>query len=273
MSATNQHVGLMEAELVRAFTTPNADQRNSSGRQPSPLSSMPRTQQKQVRGVSRPLCNNDDEEDVTDRKMHQRTKQIQYGLNTDGYANMVRLVKSDSRLRNGGVLPLQPPSATLKVSKRAWDVLARKWRRALHLFDDVFIEEEDKDTTTLEQVVEQQRMKWVAQRNQNLCRADRTPMSASSIFAARNSPSVVKRLPMEDNMKPILRSLEYFQDLHAVVPDHASSLTRGNTGVSPTDAGIKMFIAPSAVFFFPPPTSLRKKKLQHTVVAHLWSHR
>lgn len=47
-------------------------------------------------------------------------------------------------------------------------------------------------------------------------------------------------------MKPILRSLEYFQDLHVVVPDHASSLTRGNTGVSPTDAGIKMFIAPSA---------------------------
>eukprot|EP00331_Platyophrya_macrostoma_P010438 CAMPEP_0176414692 /NCGR_PEP_ID=MMETSP0127-20121128/5398_1 /TAXON_ID=938130 /ORGANISM="Platyophrya macrostoma, Strain WH" /LENGTH=446 /DNA_ID=CAMNT_0017794617 /DNA_START=51 /DNA_END=1391 /DNA_ORIENTATION=+ len=188
----------------------------------------------------------EEEEILTEHKIQQRQKQIQYGFNTIGYQNMVRLLESDPRLSKGGVLPLQPPAANVKTSKRAWDVLARKWRRSLHLFDDVFIDSADKETTTLEAVVEEQRKKWVSPKYAHLPKEARVPLSRDALLAARFHPSVPKRLPVEECMKPILRSLDCYEDLNRVVPDTASSLIKGNTGVSPTDAGIKMFIAPSA---------------------------
>lgn len=242
-----------EDELLNAFSPSPRHQQRSGYSQQAP----PATQQKKGFGAFRSIQkggshskmgNNQDDDDevLTDHKVQQRQKQIQYGFNTKGHQNMQRLLESDPRLSKGGVLPLQPPPATLRTSKRAWDVLARKWRRALHLFDDVFIDSTDHETTTLEAVIEEQRKKWVSPKYAHLPKESRTKVTREALLAARLNPSVPKRLPVEECMKPILRSPDCFEDLTRVVPDSASSLIKGNTGVSPTDAGIKIFIAPSA---------------------------
>ena len=189
---------------------------------------------------------NGDEEEVDARRIAQRQKQIDYGYNTDGFKNMVRLVQHDPRLRNGGVLPLQPPAATLKVSKKKWDVLSRKWRRALHMFDDVFIDGQDLEgDRTLEEVIAAQRLNWLAPKFKAAPRHFRSKVGADKIFAVRDLSIVPKKLPVELCMKPLLRCPSYFEDVSNVVPESASSLTRGSSNVSPTEAGIKIHVAPS----------------------------
>lgn len=209
--------------------------------------SQPRTLQKKFTyGGTSPISTLEAEEELTDHKVSQRQKQIEYGLITKGYRNMMRLVASDPRLRNGGVLPLEPPSTSMRASKRAWDVLARKWRRALHLFDDVYISGEDDNVMTLDDCIEEQRRKWVSPRFTGQPKANRQQLDRDAVFALRSSPLVPRKLPVEECMKVILKDLDCFEDMARVVPDGASSLTKGNTGVTPTDAGIKLFIAPSA---------------------------
>lgn len=233
-----------EAELVTVFTRQEQHATSPAAQRLQIHSSQPSTLKKRA-GSHAPLHGDDADEPLTDHKIRQRQKQVQFGLNTKGYSNMLRLMECDPRLRNGGVLPLQPPQSNLRASKRAWDVLARKWRRALHLFDDVFIDGEDDAHTTLAAVVEEQRLKWVSPRNLHLPSEQRQRHSCEAIFAARNG-NVRTTIPVEECMKAILRSPDCYEDMCSVVPDSASSLIKGNTGVSPTDAGIKMFIAPSA---------------------------
>lgn len=190
----------------------------------------------------------DDDGEEDPRRVAQRQKQIDYGYNTDGYRNMVRLVQHDPQLKNGGVLPLEPPAASLKVSKKKWDVLSRKWRRALHMFDDVYIEgQEQSGGPTLEQVIASQRRNWLAPKFKAVDpnALFRAKIAAEKIFDVRNSPAVPKKLPVEACMKHLLRNPSYFEDVSNVVPDSASSLTRGSSSVSPTEAGIKIHVAPS----------------------------
>ena len=180
------------------------------------------------------------------RRTQQRQKQIDYGYNTQGYHNMVRLVQNDPQLRNGGVLPLEPPAATLLVSKKKWDVLSRKWRRALHMFDDVYIEgQELQGGPTMEEVVAAQRLNWLAPKFKDAPKLFRAKLSSEKILAVRESSLVPKKLPVEPCMKHLLRNPSYFEDVSNVVPDSASSLTRGSSNVSPTEAGIKIHVAPS----------------------------
>jgi hypothetical protein len=192
------------------------------------------------------LRDEDADEEMDHRRVAQRQKQIDYGYNTQGYHNMVRLVQHDPQLRNGGVLPLEPPAATLKVSKKKWDVLSRKWRRALHMFDDVYIAgQEQQGGATMEEVIAAQRLNWLAPKFKAAPKLFRAKVSAEKIFAVRDSAIVPKKLPVELCMKHLLRNPSYFEDVSNVVPDSASSLTRGSSNVSPTEAGIKIHVAPS----------------------------
>ncbi|CAD2217233.1 hypothetical protein AGDE_15035 [Angomonas deanei] len=55
---------------------------------------------------------------------------------------MVLLIESDPLLQEGKLLPIAPPSLTLH-SKRQWDIELRKWRRALHMFDYVYLDDDE----------------------------------------------------------------------------------------------------------------------------------
>lgn len=66
-------------------------------------------------------------------RISQRLKQIEYGKNTIGYYKYSRAVSRDSRRRG---LDPETPDARQACSKRSFDGQVRKWRRALHAWDD-----------------------------------------------------------------------------------------------------------------------------------------
>ncbi|AAZ10124.1 hypothetical protein, conserved [Trypanosoma brucei brucei TREU927] len=178
-----------------------------------------------------------------ERRLHQREKQLSFGYATEGYNNMIKLVEHDPLLKSGGIIPLSPPDVN-KGSKRVWDVSLRKWRRALHMFDCVFIEGEDENKKTLESVIEDQRLQWVSTAYSGRRKEDRVKVSASTITNAQNSPHVCKKLHVEECLKVILREESCYEPVGNVVPVSASSLLKG-ADISPADAGIKIFVAPS----------------------------
>jgi hypothetical protein len=184
-----------------------------------------------------------------DRRRAQREKQISYGYNTVGYHNMNRLIKSDPRLANGGILPLQPPPADLDATKRTWDVLIRKWRRALHMFDHVFIEEEDAATTSMPEVIDAQRREWL--RDETDCNNQRVSLSTKALMTARNSTRVPKKIPVDDELRSLLRSDTCFagsvtEAVHEHSPQHAATLSRVRhaASISATNFGVKLLVTP-----------------------------
>lgn len=140
----------------------------------------------------------------TDRRSNQRSKQISFGFNTVGFHNMNRLIRADPRLANGGILPILPPPADLDITKRTWDVFIRKWRRALHMFDHVFIEGEDDAETTLEATVEAQRCQW---RNSQAPAQSRIRYSPDELLAMRNHPNVPTQIPVDEDLRTLLKEL------------------------------------------------------------------
>eukprot|EP00180_Rhodochaete_pulchella_P003882 Plantae.Rhodophyta-Rhodochaete_pulchella.ctg70992.p1 GENE.Plantae.Rhodophyta-Rhodochaete_pulchella.ctg70992~~Plantae.Rhodophyta-Rhodochaete_pulchella.ctg70992.p1 ORF type:complete len:172 (-),score=32.31 Plantae.Rhodophyta-Rhodochaete_pulchella.ctg70992:589-1029(-) len=69
-------------------------------------------------------------EDDTHR-LAQRQKQIDYGKNTIGYDEYIRMVPRDGRTRDHPLTPVKEQ----KCSKRSWDGQVRKWRNMLHAYD------------------------------------------------------------------------------------------------------------------------------------------
>ncbi|KAK7200358.1 Histone RNA hairpin-binding protein RNA-binding domain containing protein [Novymonas esmeraldas] len=178
-----------------------------------------------------------------DRRRSQREKQIQYGYVTDGYTNMERLIAHDPLLRSGGLLPLSPP-AIVKGSKRLWDLELRKWRRALHMFDSVFIDGED-DPATRATVLEEQRRQWVSEAFVEMPREVRLQIDLDTLRSVQHSAGVPRRIPVEEDLRCLLRSDDCYESVRSVVPQSVCSLTKG-TDISPLEAGIKIHIAPSA---------------------------
>lgn len=207
------------------------------------------------------------------RRRSQREKQVSFGYVTAGYRNMIRLVSHDPLLKSGGILPLSPPEIS-RGSKRVWDLQLRKWRRALHMFDYVFIDGVD-DEAGRAQVEEQQRAQWVsvaftastppteatgnnsshsggatndddeAEAESKTVVCDRVRLPMATLLAARASAAVPTKIPVEEGLRCILRGDSCYEPVRNVVPQTASSLTKG-TDISPLEAGIKIHIAPSA---------------------------
>uniref|UniRef100_A0A7S1L5C9 Histone RNA hairpin-binding protein RNA-binding domain-containing protein n=1 Tax=Neobodo designis TaxID=312471 RepID=A0A7S1L5C9_NEODS len=184
-----------------------------------------------------------------ERRKTQREKQISFGYNTTGYHNMNRLIKSDPRLANGGILPLQPPPADLDTTKRTWDVLIRKWRRALHMFDHVFIDEEDGTSTTIESVMDAQRREWL--RDPETCTQQRRRIPADELLGARKSERVPTKIPVDDELRGLLRSESCFAGsvtdaVHEHSPQHAATLSRVRhaASISATNFGVKLLVTP-----------------------------
>lgn len=68
-----------------------------------------------------------------------RSKQIDYGKNTDCYKNYVERFPRDKRV---GPCPVTPQKYH-KMSRRAWDSKVKNWRKVLHLFDTDNLEKID----------------------------------------------------------------------------------------------------------------------------------
>ena len=160
---------------------------------------------------------------------------------------MVRLVEHDRRLANGCILPLPPPSPDLNITKRSWEALIRKWRRALHMFDHVFIDGVD-DPSTFEDVIEAQRKLWLSDASDS--NQPRRVLDYHSLIAVRDSPTVPSKIPVEDELVGILRSPQCFdRSVAAVVqqesPQHASTMSRVRhmPKMSPTSFGIRLMLS------------------------------
>eukprot|EP01083_Nonionella_stella_P271031 918086_1 len=65
-----------------------------------------------------------------------RERQLQLGKSTVGYQNFRRVVPHHLHVHGTLERPSTPKAHRLN-SKRAWDVLIHRWRRALHEFDDI----------------------------------------------------------------------------------------------------------------------------------------
>ena len=79
---------------------------------------------------------------VNESKILQRRKQIDYGKNTMGYERYIKLVPRNERRKSDP----QTPNVYSAASKRAFDGIVKKWRRALHKYDQVFSFQVPKDT-------------------------------------------------------------------------------------------------------------------------------
>ncbi|KAJ0397735.1 hypothetical protein P43SY_007203 [Pythium insidiosum] len=71
------------------------------------------------------------ERETDEHRLSQRQKQIDYGKNTLGYDRYCAQVPRHKR-RKGDPMT---PDKTLKVSKKGFDAMVRRWRQALHRYD------------------------------------------------------------------------------------------------------------------------------------------
>ncbi|CCW63406.1 unnamed protein product [Phytomonas sp. EM1] len=176
------------------------------------------------------------------RRFNQREKQLSYGLETVGYKNMIRLLAHDPLLKSGGVLPLLPPGVE-QGSKRSWDLQTRKWRRDLHMFDHVFLDGVD-DEAARAPLLEAQRREWRSLVFAGTPKERRRRIPMAVLLAAAGSPRVPTRIPVDAALRGLLRHDGAYVPIGDVIPQSASSLTKG-TGISPLEAGFKIHIAPS----------------------------
>lgn len=72
-----------------------------------------------------------------ERKLEQRSKQVVYGYNTEGYKNYISQVPKSQRKKG---MP-QTPDKYQSCSKRSWDGQVRAWRRQLHQYDPLIVKE------------------------------------------------------------------------------------------------------------------------------------
>jgi histone RNA hairpin-binding protein len=62
------------------------------------------------------------------RKLEQRQKQLNYGMETEGYLNYIRSVHPKRIWK-------ETPNIYQLCSKKSWDEQVRRWRRYLHEYD------------------------------------------------------------------------------------------------------------------------------------------
>ncbi|ELP92786.1 hypothetical protein EIN_372080 [Entamoeba invadens IP1] len=68
-----------------------------------------------------------------DKREKARDKQISFGKMTTEYVNYINIIPKNKRR----ITDPETPNVGMKASKRRWDQVVRRWRRALHAFDDV----------------------------------------------------------------------------------------------------------------------------------------
>ncbi|KAG8344772.1 hypothetical protein TRVL_04399 [Trypanosoma vivax] len=95
-----------------------------------------------------------------------------------------------------------------------------------------------------ENVVEQQRVQWVSSYYENKPKESRRILSSEQVRRARESSLVPNKLHVEECLLVILRDQSCFEPISSSVRESASSLLKCKE-ISPADAGLKVFVAPS----------------------------
>lgn len=71
-------------------------------------------------------------------RIENRMKQVSYGKSSEGYLNYIKCVPVNKRVRGDP----KTPDVEQVCSKRSWDGQIKKWRRALHAFDECTCEDD-----------------------------------------------------------------------------------------------------------------------------------
>ena len=63
--------------------------------------------------------------------LSRRSKQIDFGKNTLGYQNYLKVIPKEKRMANDP----RTPNKFIKFSRRSWDAQIKLWRKKLHVYD------------------------------------------------------------------------------------------------------------------------------------------
>ena len=74
-------------------------------------------------------------EELTEKRLQRRQKQIDIGKMSEGYQNYMKKVPKEARIPNEIKHP-RTPDPRQSISKRAFEKQVRNWRNLLHLWDD-----------------------------------------------------------------------------------------------------------------------------------------
>jgi len=74
-------------------------------------------------------------QEVDQKRLASRQKQLDIGFNTPGYQRFLVLTPTERRQVLGRSVILRVPDKLQVCSKRSWEGQVRKWRRLLHCFD------------------------------------------------------------------------------------------------------------------------------------------
>ena len=85
-----------------------------------------------------PMKKHNIEKEDDPHRIENREKQISYGKSSEGYINYVKYVPVSKRVRGDP----KTPDVEQVCSKRSWDGQVKKWRRALHAFDECTCEDD-----------------------------------------------------------------------------------------------------------------------------------
>ncbi|CAI5724552.1 unnamed protein product [Peronospora destructor] len=100
-----------------------------------------------------------DEKETDAHRLAQRQKQIDYGKNTIGYDRYCAQVSKRQRRR--GKHPMTPDK-TMRIGKKGFDGIVRKWRQALHKYDPPEMTEVTKVPISYDAMAANARTKTVA---------------------------------------------------------------------------------------------------------------
>lgn len=149
-----------------------------------------------------------------------------------------------------GWVPIAPPNVH-GYTKQEFVVLMHKWRRALHMFDFVFIDgSEDEKETTRQEVLEQQRMRWVnpVHGTQLITTEVFEPTTlhrvvlGAEMAAARRAVQSASKLVVEECLAHLLRDPSRYEPVSLRVPK--TLLETANMKFSARDLGLKIVINP-----------------------------
>jgi len=135
-SSSNQSSSIVSSsEVTASRTSKNGSSSSKYQKSSSKSSSVGATSDSSSGDVSSSIKNKkikkEKPRELDEKRIAARQKQIDIGMNTDGYRRFMATVPAESRTKSHP----RVPDVRQVCSKRSWDGQVRKWRRQLHDYD------------------------------------------------------------------------------------------------------------------------------------------
>jgi len=188
-----------------------------------------------------------------DHRLSQRQKQIDYGKNTVGYENFIKLITKEKRLKEHP----RTPDKYQVCSKRAWDGQVRKWRRQLHAYDPEG-ELSDDDAEIIDQNEQQDLIDQLDELANATLEMNITPvlLTKKEVTVSKESISKEHHVKEHHHVKEVPKSAiitPYVSPIHHHPPPSAKVVSTNNsnntstTGLAATfTPSVKSMMAPKA---------------------------